>query len=158
MCNGTASAVRLRRRLPAGYMRCTFTAGRFTQSAAMKRVAATVTTTLLFAGAMLAACGPPRTDIVATNIEHVGNFDLKNTTVADDGLRGAVCVADASDTDEIVGRVLQQLANHAYKNITLDVYAADRAIGRYVWTPNAETRAAIPQPASPCGATQLTQR
>jgi hypothetical protein len=124
----------------------------------MPRLPTTVTISLLCSAAMLAGCGPPRTDIVATNIEHVGNFDLKNTTVADDGLRGAVCVADASDSDEIVGRVVQQLANHAYKNITLDVYAADRAIGRYVWTPNAETRAAIPQPASPCRPTQLTQR
>ena len=31
----------------------------------------------------------------------VGNFDVKNTTVSGDALRGAVCVADESGSDEI---------------------------------------------------------
>src|SRR3954468_18795652 len=81
----------------------------------------------------LAGCRRPRTDIVATTTEDVGHFEVQSR-VTNAGLTGRVCVEKPASTDEVVGRIVQQLANHNYSTISLDVYSPERPVARYVWT------------------------
>jgi hypothetical protein len=105
---------------------------------------------LLAAALPLVACGKPRTDIVATVTEDVGTFYVRSS---DSGGRfvGQVCVDQKRHADEIVTRILQQLANHNYQTITLDVYSGGATLGRYVWTPGGAERQSSPSNDNPCG-------
>jgi len=91
------------------------------------------------ATAAASACAPPDTDIVATNTEAVGEYDLAATRDGD-ALRANVCLAQPERADSVADNVLHQLMSRGYKSITLDMYAAPaRPVRRVVWTPAART-------------------
>ena len=71
---------------------------------------------------VFAACGRPDTDIVATTTEDVGWYGL-TSTVVDNELTGRVCVAQPKNADVIAYRIRQQLANHEFRTVTLDLYS-----------------------------------
>src|SRR3954469_16808765 len=95
------------------------------------------------------ACGQPRTDIIATSTEDVGDFTTR-LTLNGDTLSGSVCVANTRASDEIVRRLLQQLTNHDYVSITFDVYSVDGPVGRYVRTRSQTRREALSSNTNPC--------
>lgn len=95
-------------------------------------------------GVLLAACHPPRTDIVNTTSEDVGQFYVRST---DSGgqLVGEVCIERRQHADEIVARIIEQLKNHSYQTITLELFSGGDALGRYVWTPTSGQRRTDPE-------------
>lgn len=96
------------------------------------------------------ACRRPFTDIVATTTEDVGNYRL-SSTVVDNALVGRVCIEDPAHAEEIARRLVEQLKNQNYRQMTFDLYAADRAIREYVWTPRGlEPRATVSGASNPC--------
>lgn len=99
----------------------------------------------------IAGCGTPRTDIVATTTEDVGEFHVQSS---DSGgqLVGQVCIEKRQHADEIVGRIIQQLANHHYRSITLDVFSKEQPLGRYVWTPGGLQQSTSTSTPNPCDA------
>jgi hypothetical protein len=106
--------------------------------------------------AVSTGCTRPRTDIVAATTEDVGAYDLQ-ARITDQGLVATVCVANARSTDEIITRIVQQLANHNYASMTFDVYSADRAIARYVWTRAGQRREGTAEPRNPCHGRESAQ-
>jgi hypothetical protein len=104
---------------------------------------------------VFAACGRPDTDIVATTTEDVGWYGL-TSTVVDNELTGRVCVAQPKNADVIAYRIRQQLANHEFRTVTLDLYASagsadsGAAIGRYVWTGAEASRQTAPARPNAC--------
>jgi dienelactone hydrolase len=95
------------------------------------------------------ACGTPGTDIVATTTEDVGDFHVRSSD-SNGAVTGDVCIEKAAHADEIVRRILQQLANHSYRAVTLNVYSRDRAIASYHSTPGGTERRDLPATSNPC--------
>jgi hypothetical protein len=102
------------------------------------------------------ACSP-ETDIVATNTEHVGPYELTPpaTPNATD-FAGRACVADNDSAAAVADRVHQQLTNHSYRSVTIDVYSAgwsktpNEPLGRFVWSGGTLTRGTAPPVANVC--------
>jgi len=95
--------------------------------------------TALLILASASACAPPDTDIVATNTEAVGEYDVLAARDGD-ALHAAVCLTRPKRASRVADRVLQQLMSRGYRTITLDMYAAPgRPVQRVVWTPAART-------------------
>jgi hypothetical protein len=104
-----------------------------------------------------AGCGRPATDIVATTTEDVGPYEF--TSSATDGeLTGRACVAGSHSADVIADRIRDQVANHGFRSITIDVYSPGRrpqssiALGRYVWAGAEHSRLAAPANPNACDA------
>ena len=119
------------------------------------RVAALAAGPAIAAALLASACGRPHTDIVATNPEDVGDYTVVGTRDGD-ALRARVCVSDASHTDAVTERILQQLYSQGLHTIALDVYDGRIATKRVVWamgTRRAEPVAG-PAPAGVCGRTR----
>jgi hypothetical protein len=115
-------------------------------------VTRTCATLLLVLGAtLLPACGRPRTDIVAITTEDVGPFDMQ-AQMTDSGLAGHVCLEEPRSSGEVVARIVQQLANHNYPAITLDVYSPQRPVARYLWTRSGQRQDPLGSSANPCSA------
>jgi hypothetical protein len=72
--------------------------------------------------AALVACSPPSTDIVATSTEAVGEYHVIEAQRGDRLVLRA-CVAEGADTDRIAARIVQQLVNHGYSGIELELVA-----------------------------------
>ncbi len=96
----------------------------------------------------IAAC-TPHTDIVATSMEDVGRYDF-DAARTQDGLTATVCVDLPRESDTIVSRLVQQLANHEYRSLTFDVFSFAGPVGRWVWTPAGSRREGAAQTTSPC--------
>jgi len=78
--------------------------------------------------AAMASCGRPHTDIVATTTEDVGYYQVVKAS-SDRSLTATVCVAEPSHADTIAQRIVQQLANHNFESITLDLLGPTRSGG-----------------------------
>jgi len=102
-----------------------------------------------------AGCSPPLTDIVATNTEDVGDFDVVRRTMGEE-FAGQVCVARGADPGTVATRIVMQLQQHNYDAITLDVFPRAAAgpidVARIVWTPKGGQQPAVhrTEPANPC--------
>ena len=113
----------------------------------MNRVAVAAAAMFVLIGST--SCSRPFTDIVATNTEAVGPYRV--VASADDGrLSGRLCVADPSSADEIARRVFEQVKNHHYATIVLDVYARNGPVAQYVWAGEGFARRAAPGGVNPC--------
>jgi len=97
-----------------------------------------------------AACERPKTDILNTTSEDIGNYTVAPTSSSDGQFSAHVCVDRAGSTDEIVRRITQQLANHEYSTITLDVYTREQPVGRYVSSRSNEERSTLGSDSNPC--------
>src|SRR5689334_1368445 len=89
---------------------------------------------VIAAAVFMGACRPERTDIVATTSEDVGQYYV-HSTASEGQLVGEVCIDQRQHADEIVTRIVEQLKNHSYQRITLDLFSGPDALARYVWTP-----------------------
>jgi hypothetical protein len=90
-------------------------------------------------GAIVAmSCARPLTDIVATDTEDVGDYQI-TPSAAGDTLTAMVCIVNRSKADAIAERVIHELLNHGFHAIALDIFAplpdgrAERT--RVRWTP-----------------------
>jgi hypothetical protein len=101
------------------------------------------------AACVAAACEAPETDIVATSTEAVGNFSLSGA-VQGNAYEGRVCVDEPGHADEIARRIVQQLANHQFSTVTLDVYSPDGPVARFASGRNGFTRAGAPAAPDAC--------
>jgi hypothetical protein len=96
-----------------------------------------------FAVAGASGCSQPQTDIVATNTERVGDYDVVAARNGD-ALHASVCLSDPDRGNGVADRVLQQLMSRGYRQITLDLYTArQQPVQRVVWTPKNRTSAAV---------------
>ena len=66
------------------------------------------------------ACSSPPTDIVATSTEAIGEYHVTEAH-RNERLVMRACVADGADTDQIAARIVQQLVNHGYSGIELEL-------------------------------------
>src|SRR3569623_1835654 len=64
-------------------------------------------------------CSSPFTDIVATNTEDVGPFEVVSASANDGGLTATVCIADAAHAEAVAAHVIEQRLNHGYASMTL---------------------------------------
>jgi len=102
-----------------------------------------------------AGCSRPLTDIVATNTEDVGDFDVVRRTMGEE-FAGQVCVARGADPGTIAARIVMQLQQHNFAAITLDLFPRSAAgpidVARIVWTPKGGQQPAVQrrEPVNPC--------
>lgn len=106
--------------------------------------------TIVAVAAGSAACERPKTDILNTTSEDIGNYSVAPTNSSDGQFSAHVCVDRAGSTDEIVRRITQQLANHEYRTITLDVYTREQPVGRYVSSRSNEEHSTLGSESNPC--------
>jgi hypothetical protein len=85
------------------------------------------------------ACSPPMTDIVATNTEFVGEWDVANAQANGGTLKADVCMSNLEAADEVSDRLLMQLRSRGFERIDLALIGKDsngsvqqRGV---VWTP-----------------------
>jgi hypothetical protein len=99
---------------------------------------------VVLAAATACACSPPTTDIVATNTEATGDYRVIDAR-RDGGLFLRACVVPGGDHDHIGARITQQLLNHAYPRVEIELLepAADArsaSVTRFTWTPGTGPR------------------
>lgn len=70
-------------------------------------------------------CSQPFTDIVATNSEDVGAWDVANAQVNGTQLSADVCMQQMDEAEAVSDRLLLQLRNKGYDRIQLAMYAPD---------------------------------
>jgi hypothetical protein len=91
-----------------------------------------------------ASCAQPQTDIVAITTEDVGPYEVVNVTTGK-SLTATVCVADPAHADTVARRIVQQLGNHSFESIALDLVGPSRSgqaeVEHFVWTPRDGARA-----------------
>jgi hypothetical protein len=80
---------------------------------------------LAVAAAFSLGCSQPFTDIVATNTEAVGAWDVANAQANGTQLTADVCMQQMDAADEVSDRLLLQLRNKGYDRIQLAMYAPD---------------------------------
>lgn len=109
-------------------------------------VAMRSTLRLAFCGVLAGAslgCFTPFTDIVATNTEEVGDYQVIGTA-ASDGFTATVCADEPQRAAAIARRIVFQLHNHDYGSIDLDIVHAgagqNAAATHVAWTPDGGTR------------------
>ena len=67
------------------------------------------------------ACSAPQTDIVATSTERIGEYQVSEARRADGKLSLQVCTAPGANIDRIAARIVQQLLNQGYADVTLEL-------------------------------------
>jgi hypothetical protein len=100
------------------------------------------------AAAVAPACSPPLTDITATNTERVGRYEVRGHVV-DNDYRATVCVDPGGDREEISVRIVQQLLNHHFRTVTLEMFTASSGtsadVMRVTWTPQTGSQTTGPE-------------
>lgn len=69
------------------------------------------------------SCSPPLTDIMATSTEDVGDYEIVEQASTDDTLTATVCVARPPNAHTVAQRIIQQLLNHGFGTMKLDIVA-----------------------------------
>jgi hypothetical protein len=67
------------------------------------------------------ACSTPQTDIAATSTERIGEYQVTEARRADGQLSLEVCTAAGANIDRIAARIVQQLLNQGYADVTLEL-------------------------------------
>jgi hypothetical protein len=119
----------------------------------------------LFSAAVLSllfvtsACSRPFTDITATSSEDVGPWDVANAKVNAETLTADVCMSDIDAADMVSDRLLLQLRNKGFRNITLAMYSVEGKNGaqrrEVTWSPD---RGKQLSPASQAGQDPCAER
>jgi hypothetical protein len=84
------------------------------------------------------ACSTPLTDIVATSTERTGEYQVAQARRADGRMSLDVCTAPGANIDGIAERIVQQLLNQGYTDVTLELgppaSEVRSSVTRVTWT------------------------
>jgi hypothetical protein len=96
---------------------------------------------------MSAGCSTPPSDIVATSTESTGEYQVVDVRRSD-RLFVRACIGENTDPERVGARLVQQLVDHGYAGIDLELIAPARGheprsvVTRITWSPTEGRRQA----------------